>query len=77
LSWRSLEGLGQDPAWDTGLYSSAVRLINNGDVDMHLQLTKKGELIMEVKTCVSLDCHDHEIMESHLPRGMTIKESRC
>jgi len=51
-----VEGLGQDPAWDSGLYSSAVRLINDGDVDMHLQLRRQEELLMDVKTSVSLDC---------------------
>jgi len=76
-SRRFLEALAQDPAWDTGLYRSTYRLLNNGAVDMHLLHTKKGELIMDVKTSVSLDCRDHEIVGSDLPRGSTIKECKC
>ena len=32
---------------------------------------------MDVKTSVSLGCHDHGIVGSHLARGRRLEECRC
>ena len=58
--WRCLEDLGQNKVWETNLCSSAATLIKNGDGHTHLLLTQKGELIMDVKSRVSLGSRDHE-----------------
>lgn len=64
-----------ETAGDTDLYSPATRCANCGDTHMNLFLTKKEELVIDVKTNVSLGCCDHEIARSHLPRGIR-KEKR-
>ena len=66
-----------DTAWDTGLHSATARLAKNGDSHLHLSLSQKAELAMDVKTSVSLGCRDHARVGCHLPGGRRIEECRC
>ncbi len=57
ILWRLLEGLGT--LWETGLCRWGVRWANNGETHLHLLLTKREDLVRDVKARVSLSCHDH------------------